>query len=523
MPIHLGSLSIHIAQTSVFSVYRNSVILKENNWDDFGFKATFAVTIIDDQGASHELGDVKIGRAGLTGGWVSQALLPTLQVDATRIPDDCFSLGQDPEYYSKTVELLGVEGARSFLALMRDVAADASLFRQVANEKSLSTSLMRYVSLSVIEAQYRRILSGGVMLTEFDFVFKRDESPESAGIELSFKVDPLSQPPTNIHVLIGRNGVGKTTLLNAMIRASVKATDGAESTSTEHFFTRSAFQLFEIDDTYFSSVVSISFSAFDPFVPPRVASDRAKGPSYLYIGLKTDSGDTLKSLTDLRQELSRSVAICLGQSARKRRWLSAIQMLESDPNFEEMNLSELGSLEASHVQQAAWRAAEKMSSGHAIVLLSISRLVEAVEEKTLVIIDEPESHLHPPLLSAFIRALSELLTERNGVAIVASHSPVVLQEVPRSCVWKLWRMRRTTSVTRPEAETFGENVGVLTREVFGLEVAKSGFHALLELASKNAQTLDEAAGEFGNQIGLEGRLILRALMAEKDQSGAGTS
>lgn len=54
-------------------------------------------------------------------------------------------------------------------------------------------------------------------------------------------------------------------------------------------------------------------------------------------------------------------------------------------------------------------------------------------------LDEPESHLHPPLLSAFIRSLSELLILRNGVAIIATHSPVILQEVPKRCAWILNR------------------------------------------------------------------------------------
>ncbi|MGN9540532.1 AAA family ATPase [Escherichia coli] len=63
-----------------------------------------------------------------------------------------------------------------------------------------------------------------------------------------------------------------------------------------------------------------------------------------------------------------------------------------------------------------------MSSGHAVVLLTLTRLVATVEEKTLVLIDEPESHLHPPLLSAFIRALSDLLLD-NGLSIIATHSP----------------------------------------------------------------------------------------------------
>ncbi|PJN92440.1 hypothetical protein CNY89_29680, partial [Amaricoccus sp. HAR-UPW-R2A-40] len=75
---------------------------------------------------------------------------------------------------------------------------------------------------------------------------------------------------------------------------------------------------------------------------------------------------------------------------------------------------------------------KKMSSGHAIIILTLTQLVAQVQEKSLVLMDEPESHLHPPLLSAFIRSLSRLLHRQNGVAIIATHSPVVLQEIPRS-------------------------------------------------------------------------------------------
>jgi hypothetical protein len=124
-------------------------------------------------------------------------------------------------------------------------------------------------------------------------------------------------------------------------------------------------------------------------------------------------------------------------------------------------------------------------------LLTITRLVETVAERTLVLLDEPEAHLHPPLLSAFVRALSDLLTNRNGVAIIATHSPVVLQEVPKSCAWKIWRNGTTVSAERPEVETFGENVGILTREVFGLEVTHSGFHKMLQDSLEDAADFDD--------------------------------
>ena len=45
---------------------------------------------------------------------------------------------------------------------------------------------------------------------------------------MEFSVEPESEPPTNIHVLIGRNGVGKTYLLNHMTRALVQVKEAPE-------------------------------------------------------------------------------------------------------------------------------------------------------------------------------------------------------------------------------------------------------------------------------------------------------
>jgi len=124
--------------------------------------------------------------------------------------------------------------------------------------------------------------------------------------------------------------------------------------------------------------------------------------------------------------------------------------------------------------------------------------------------------LHPPLLSAFIRCLSDLLVKRNGVAIVATHSPVVLQEVPQICAWKLRRAGSSSRVERPTIETFGEGVGVLTREVFGLEVTRSGFHQMLETEVATGHSFERIVQDFGDQLGSEARAILRALIAERD-------
>ena len=189
-------------------------------------------------------------------------------------------------------------------------------------------------------------------------------------------------------------------------------------------------------------------------------------------------------------------------------------MYENDPLFSENQVTSL----IDQTKQDWSKFFSRLSSGHAIVLLTLTRLVELVDERTLIMIDEPVSHLHPPLLSAFIRAISDLLIKRNGVAIVATHSPVVLQEVPKSCVWKLSRAGTITVAERPNIETFGENVSVLTRHIFGLEVTNSGFHALLREAIESKHLDYEEVLEFFNyQLGTEGKAIAQALIAERNR------
>ena len=192
-------------------------------------------------------------------------------------------------------------------------------------------------------------------------------------------------------------------------------------------------------------------------------------------------------------------------------------MLQADPIFRDAEVSLLAQtgVDLDEVKADARRIFKNLSSGHKIVLLTITRLVETVEEKTLVLLDEPEAHLHPPLLSAFVRALSDLLINRNGVALIATHSPVVLQEVPASCVWMIRRTGTRALADRPEIQTFGENVGLLTREVFGLEVTQSGFHKMLRDATAELPNYEHVVRRFSGELGDEARAIIQGLLAAR--------
>jgi predicted ATPase len=497
----------------------NLVVLEFSDWDDYSFKTSFHASYYNSQCKRSILGTVKIGYFDQPQGWTLDKM-PTL---FEKLPIDWFSLGQDVDYYHNLFKILRREERTTFLTALGDVVAYDSHLREAQNEEVFRKSLMRTVSLSVIYGQFRRVLHGLVMLTDFRFAYHDPGDESNAPIDIDFRVRPASKPSTNIHVLIGRNGVGKTTLLNNMVSAIV--TPAGTVGSSKRFY-----EIDEWDDynplppDYFSSVVSVSFSAFDKFIPPADQPDRTLGVAYFYIGMKktriddtTSPQQSPKTDTDLANDFVESLKSCFSQPIKRDRWLAAITSLESDNNFADMSLGGLIFLDNdAAIEDAASSLFKRMSSGHSVVLLTITMLVDTIEEKTLVLIDEPESHLHPPLLSAFTRALSDLLHNRNGVAIIATHSPVVVQEVPRSCVWKLTRLRSAGRSDRPERETFGENVGVLTREIFGLEVAKSGFHDMLQQAVNEGGTFESILGEYKNQLGFEAQAILRTLISARD-------
>lgn len=492
--------------------------LVNDKWDDWGeFATLYRLIVFDDKGERHSIGELKIGEFSMSRGQRS----PSISNEFPSLTDRFFSLGQDNSYY-KNIYNLKRSLQESLLEKLNDIVANENLLERALLERVTKISLLRSVSISSIRGQFRRILDGRSILTTYAFTYTlpKQRGSDREPIKLRFKVKPESLPPSNIHVLIGRNGAGKTHILDKMARA-LKNEGKLPSTNGAFEFDE------DINDEQFANVVSVSFSAFDPFQPLPDAKDKSVGVTYSYVGLKRQNNvggkiGTPKTPEMLRREFVKSLKSSL-QGANRERWLKVMSLFEDDPSFRDAQIISLVEVleetlaEGSDLdfESEAGSRFDALSTGHKLVAFTLTKMVELVDERTLVLFDEPESHLHPPLLAQFVRALSDLLTDRNGVAILATHSPVVLQEVPKNCAWILTRSGSLTSADRPEEETFGENAGVLTREIFGLEVMNSGFHKLIKKAVSESDSLESVIEEFGSKIGIEGRGIARALFSAK--------
>ena len=317
-----------------------------HNWDDFHYKTNFSLIIFDTNGVKHDIGSVKIGHGGQEHGWTAHQL----QQSFTVLPENYFSLGQDAEYYENLVSKLPSDTAESVLKALGDVAFDPARRDIAEGEQVFRDSLLRYVTQTSIENHFQRILHGNAPLTEFDFSYSKAPNDRFSGIDIELQVEPNSKPSTNIHVLIGRNGVGKTTLLNNMVNALLPDRGEVEETGCFKSPSSAFIGSSDIDPSYFAGVVSVSFSAFDPFSPPADQIDAAVGMRYYYVGLKKRVGHGpdewgLKDQQGLCKDFITSLEVCFALSAKKQRWIKAVNTLKTDENFAEMPLDRLTSFD----------------------------------------------------------------------------------------------------------------------------------------------------------------------------------
>jgi predicted ATPase len=315
-----------------------------------------------------------------------------------------------------------------------------------------------------------------------------------------------------MHTVIGYNGVGKTRLLASlgMILATV-----ADERGSDEFVTQYGRLVGEFPAI--AAVLSISYSAFDTFVIPR-----ARGPllerSYRYCGLRS-----VGSVEDVAAQLELKGIDAIQEDFHKAREAAVRKLRESEleqifnPLLREPSFAMAGDLPDLTATRATWRSAlRRFSTGHTIVLTILVNLCAYLERRSLVLLDEPEMHLHPPLVAALLSSVHVALSVFDSFAIAATHSPVVAQEVPSSHVLLLRRAGTASTVEAPEVETFGENIGLLTSRIFHLDNSRSDFRGVLQdLARKHeVAEIDEL---FPHGLSSQARVVVLAEQAAREQ------
>jgi predicted ATPase len=487
------------------------VLLQRDNWDDYSFKATFHATLLLPDGTRRTLDTVKIVTRAQDSG-------PTPMPEGLfeRLDDEYCSLGQAYSYYERLAGL-GKDIYDPLLRGLRDMVFLPAVKAEFISTHGVEASLLRF-DTAVNALEQAPVLFGKEISaasgTAMAFTYRFPE----ADAEILFRFGDMPELPTRLSVIIGYNGAGKTRLLAKL--AMLAVADRRESELPTFA---------QENGTYvgqsptFGSVIAISYSAFDDFAVPgkgksqnaqiereQAGQGRVSARNYRYCGLRKVGAAgallrSLKSLDELADEFGHALTLA-NEKDRATTLADAIAPLMAEPSFRL-------TFEMTDTAMTAdgWEAGfSRLSTGHKIVLNIVVHLCAHLERKSLVLIDEPEMHLHPPLLAALLRATNIALERHDSFAILATHSPVVLQEVPARSVHVLERVLGSIKVDTPEIETFAENVGLLTKHVFHLDSSDTDYQGTLRQLART-RSIDEIAALFDGGLSSQGLSLVTSL------------
>lgn len=530
--------------------------LQQDDWNDYSFKTLYHLHFRhgDDPADVTYVGGVKILRRGQ-------------KADGTRLIEKPFnklsemwiSVGTSLDYYQRMNELPPAR-RKAIMDALNDAVAHPELVSRFEDEDGWKTSLFRdnpdwrgfladasalfegnFSALADIEETFSYTPAGAEEPIEFDF-----GSPEPSGYWGPYRrLGPRQRKtllPNRIMVLVGRNGSGKSTLLSRLAHVAFASPQERATRPLK------ALGILRPASIGFMRVITISYSAFDSFVVPgldakelsQTTEDLASGEGrFVFCGLRDvvaearadierdeaaqpdqEAEGPVERRTTTRLKPVEQLADEFAALITRIRKQDGVDLLEAalepllgDPSFAELK-DQMARLTAS--SKSARTLFLAWSTGHKIALHVVASLVAHARPRSLVLFDEPEAHLHPPLMAALMHSVRIVLTEVNALCVVATHSPVLLQETLSRHVRRVRRTGKSIEVKQPGLETFGENVGVLTYDTFGLTASSTDFHKVLDLLVRGCDSLDEVDALFDPGLSVQARAYVLTQFARKE-------
>jgi predicted ATP-dependent endonuclease of OLD family len=158
-----------------------------------------------------------------------------------------------------------------------------------------------------------------------------------------------------------------------------------------------------------------------------------------------------------------------------------------------------------------------LSSGQSILCHFITALLAWIEPNSLVLFDEPETHLHPNAVASLFSVLNRVLNKYESFAVLATHSPVVIQEIPAKRVLMFQREGNVTVSFPLSMESFGESVSELTRHVFETVEIENPYKKTLRRLARDYDE-DEVLDMFEQGLSLNAQAYLLAQYSKKRES-----
>jgi predicted ATPase len=474
-------------------------ILVEDDWDDYSRRVQFRLSYVDKSGLLIDIGKVKILQRleSPSENQVKIAARTNLPAKFSSLDENFISLGQDENYFRRLSTIADVS-VDAMLTALRDISWTPVLANDFEPSSEFRNALIRFNSAQRAR-RFGRLWALGEAINEsfsFSYNCQFDEADGPIATYISF--DEKDVLPPRIVAIIGRNAVGKTRFLAQLSEDLVQLRQSSGKALEERD------SRFPDGRPIFTRVIAISYSAFDRFKRPPATS----ASSYVYCGIRNDRGGlSRKSLI----EVYRKNQARIRQHGRESDWLLRMQAILGDHS--QVLASALENEIEAEDSNTSDGPLSLLSSGQSILCHFITALLAWIEPNSLVLFDEPETHLHPNAVASLISEMGKVLENYDSFAILATHSPVVIQEIPAKRVLLFQRVGNTTTAEPLTMESFGESLSALTRHVFETVEIENPYKKTLRSLARDFNE-SEVLELFDNNLSLNAQAYLLAQYPE---------
>lgn len=485
-----GERSDYLASVSNPSQYPSYILVFNDNWSDYGNYTWFSLFRFQSRNNKSFIGELKLMRRNESNTY--GVLDKSFDVPL----DDSFcSLGIDSDYYIGLREKVSdTKERQDVLHFLRDCAWDSQIYESFDDDSIFNISLLRD-------------MSSEKALRDGKFILAGKNSKEAYSFQFAFSYNQSDEALWNVHFdyekpdfmrcvgLIGENGIGKTRMLSKMVEELV-ATDDTILTQT-----------------LFNSCLVLCSTPLDKYPIPQVQGDRIPYERY---SLEQDKNETEHKLIE-----------ALNKILSRPRWNNK----ELREVFKEKLVIYFGDVADNIFKLVRVKDEEKwivndeeicrlvpvLSSGELHTLLLLSHIYANIHLSSLLVIDEPEVHLHPSIIKDFMILLCEVLADFQSFAIIATHTPLIVREIANTNVFL---MRKNDGdmlqIGTVPFNTFGEDATLLFQNIFGYDEADSYFVKVVKDLRRSFLEYEEIVAHLEKQmhLGFNSKMLIRDICSK---------
>lgn len=543
-------------QTKNLTGESDLILLTGNNWDDYGDKTTFNVSLYFD-GKPFEL-ELSI-KILIEGSQYSAQTLNKLKHDGWDgffpIPElNYISLPSDIDFYSTLASKEGMEELIKVAENLRDASYLVKIKKdeqaiQLVETDAFNNSMLR-------ESGARKSFSDGWLHFKQDELSVIDDftlnliTKENKNLALPFHFNS-NILPYDINILIGSNGIGKSYCLKSLVEYWLGTGIGDKYSLEKNSHTP-----FDVSPNL-SKLILISYSPFEEFRLDLSEETLQDKEAYKYFGFRkyndeTDKVGISRNLPAKDSVLSIIKAIyeddkfnfieervkkfpTIKDVLSKAFLFDNLALKIDDTSIRELNTFKYEDKNYIIIDDALPSIIEesnllsyisetegviffkngellKFSSGQRLFTYIVINVMGELRENSLVVIDEPELFLHPTLEIEFISLLKLVLEPFRSKAILATHSLTTVREIPSSCVHIMRDEGYGVEFVKPPFETFGGDMQRISSYVFGDESVTKPFDKWIDSKLAEYQTPDALISALGKEINEE--ILIKILNSE---------